>query len=140
MLWRERAPEVWDTGEPYLDLALAVTLRARQDLMEAAKRARVVLDETAPIDKRRKAYRSLRSWKPETALWYFAASPVWHLLCAQTSRGEIAIPSDVTEDMAWVREALRVGGALACDRRTATSEIPRLDLTPARGGEPGVQK
>lgn len=77
MFWRERAPEVWDTGEPYLDLALAVTLRAQQDVMEAARYGVTVLDESVLTEKRRKAYRAMMWRKPESALWYFAKSPFW---------------------------------------------------------------
>ena len=117
MLWRERAPEVWDTGEPYLDLALAVTLRAKQDIMEAAKLAKAVLDDAASTEKRRKTYRAMKARKPESALWYFAASPVWHALCGQLSSGEIPLPPDLQEGMVQVLKALDAGRELEAASR-----------------------
>lgn len=90
-LWRERAPEVWGTGEPYFDLALAVTLRAKQDIMAAAKLAKAVLDDAVSTERLRKAYRAMKTRKPESALWHFAASFVWRALCGQMGSGDIPL-------------------------------------------------
>lgn len=111
----ERAPQKWQASSPWTALALAVVFQAKQDVRRGARFAGIYLSPFATEEEKREAIRGMWACRARSAAAFFDSS-LWHLICGQTSSGEVRLPDDFAREIRLVQRALR---RIAKDQRKA---------------------